>query len=647
MKSDYASPEKISVSLVLMILLLLFSMGVLLAPYFRDFIGDDYIQLWRIRDLLIAPESAYKIFSPYWTDWYYRPLQNLWFLLNRLIFGLLPPGYYFLQVYCHLIAISLLFQIARILGLGRWIAFGVAALFAINGQHQLTIGWISSIGNVLGITFSLAAFAAYLGYLQKPDRGRYLSLTVLCTIMAMLAHELGIVVPFLLVGLRLLWPISRRISRAEIISVIIIAVLTVLYASIQIIRPNANLVVDDDYFSSLPAAYTPAQIGQFASAVLYRWFLFSITADPLSDIGTILPTTITSWLIIFVILALTSVVFIRGNLATRIGLLWTGLQLGFILTALWNYRPELFDSRHLYGAWAGLCILFGGLLYSLREINRVRYWISRQRIIYLGGSTAMLSLFLIFQLMILRSEQKALLGHARLVERSEQQLKEILPEPDSHNRLFANRFILTPPYLPPVASVWFDMPNLTGGSLDALKNKQIVNYQDYVFDYENGVLYNLMPELQQSKRTVFLWRESPVSANLLYEKSKRLLYSEEIELDKVLEGFGENRFGIALQPAEVGWTSIRYAANIPIESRLAFGLFPRSKQAYRVRVIGDEGKSRILYSLEATTDAAEWLDIDLPLADYEGQDVDIYFEYRPGFPLEAQGFWANPRFIID
>ncbi len=242
---------------------------------------------------MAAPENAVEIFGPFWTDWYYRPLQNLWFLLNRLIFGQLPPGYYFLQIYCHLITVSLVFLIAKSLRLGRWIAFGVATLFAINGQHQLTVGWISSIGNVLGTMFALAAFAAYLGYLQKPNRKRYLPLTILFTLLSLLSNEVGIVLPFFLVGLRLLWPVSIQISRSEKVSAAILVCLTALYIIIQIIRPNANLVVGDDFISSLPGAFTPDQIGQFTSATLSRWLQFSISADTLSGIETVLATSIT------------------------------------------------------------------------------------------------------------------------------------------------------------------------------------------------------------------------------------------------------------------------------------------------------------------------------------------------------------------
>ncbi|MCI0397982.1 MAG: hypothetical protein L0322_24055, partial [Chloroflexi bacterium] len=128
-----------------------------LPPYADSFIGDDFVQQWRIRHLVHNPAGAYRILSPFWTDWYYRPAQNLWFLANRLLFGLQPAAYYALQIGWHLLAVALVYRLARRLGLGRPGALAGAALFAINAQHALTVSWISSIAIIMAAVFSLVA----------------------------------------------------------------------------------------------------------------------------------------------------------------------------------------------------------------------------------------------------------------------------------------------------------------------------------------------------------------------------------------------------------------------------------------------------------------------------------------------------------
>ncbi len=73
-----------------LVLLFLFTVWLYLPDYSDSFVGDDFVQQWRIRKVIEDPIQAYRIFNPVWTDWYYRPMQNLWFLGNRLLFGVNP-----------------------------------------------------------------------------------------------------------------------------------------------------------------------------------------------------------------------------------------------------------------------------------------------------------------------------------------------------------------------------------------------------------------------------------------------------------------------------------------------------------------------------------------------------------------------------
>ena len=143
--------------LPILVVLLLLAAWLYLPPFAFTFIGDDFMQQWRIRMFLDAPLQVVRVLRPGWTDWYYRPLQHAWFLANRLAFGLNPFGYYLLQAWWHTLAVALLYRLARGLRLPAWAALLAAALFAFNGQHQLTVNWISSIAIIMGGVFSLLA----------------------------------------------------------------------------------------------------------------------------------------------------------------------------------------------------------------------------------------------------------------------------------------------------------------------------------------------------------------------------------------------------------------------------------------------------------------------------------------------------------
>src|SRR5690554_585154 len=78
--------------------IILLAAALYLPPYKEAFVGDDYLHLGYIAGFLDNPLRSLRVFYPLWTTWYYRPLQNLWFLANRSLFALTPFGYYYLQV---------------------------------------------------------------------------------------------------------------------------------------------------------------------------------------------------------------------------------------------------------------------------------------------------------------------------------------------------------------------------------------------------------------------------------------------------------------------------------------------------------------------------------------------------------------------
>ena len=202
MSSRKSPRQPLPVVYGVMIALLLATLLIYWPPYAGAFVGDDYVQLRYVRDFLERPFSAYQVFNPFWLKWYYRPLQNLWFLANRLVFGLNPFGYYYLQICLHLVAVALVYRVARQTGLGATAALAGAALFAIRDHHADVVAWISSIAIVLAAVFTLLALSSYLSYRRRPARHTLL-LTALFFLLALLSHEEGFLLPPLLLFWRL------------------------------------------------------------------------------------------------------------------------------------------------------------------------------------------------------------------------------------------------------------------------------------------------------------------------------------------------------------------------------------------------------------------------------------------------------------
>jgi hypothetical protein len=639
-----------SFSLWFLVLLFLFSVWLYSPDYSDSFVGDDFVQQWRIRKLIEDPIQAYKIFNPIWTDWYYRPIQNLWILGNRLLFDVNPYGYYYLQIGWHLLAISLLYRLSRKLKVNIPGALTTAVLFAVSSQHLLTVSWISSIGNVISASTALVATLAFTSYLEDRNNNRYLFITWVFLLISLLAHELAFFLPFLLLGL---WWVSVRqekSERIEIKGVVVLFGIAIAFALIQIFRPNANVHISSSYFVNLEKVIRPSEIAGFLSSLSVRWLAMGELMQSRNLVNFISNNLLLQIAVVMAILVMIVIWFMRGNTAIRFGLIWAALQLYFLFLVLWVQRPDLLDGRHLYSAWAGLSLALGASLqFALDfQIPNIRYrwlWKRRHPVILF-----VVPLFLIFQIRELQITQETISNLTRLVKQSEVQMKTILPEVNDETRVFSSRFILSPEYFAPAAAVWYGRSEIIGGSLDVLKKYSRATNQFFVFDHDDGSLYNLMPELQRFRETYLLWRTPPKSVQLLSGDQSVDLDESNIGLDQIIGPKDDRRIAIGLSGQESGWISFSYQLTVPKGGQLAFSIAGIDGQVFRVRILptaSKEPKVVFAQSFEATTDGY-WFDALLPLELYEGQDIELYFELNSGSSGQSmQGYWGNPRIVVN
>ena len=600
--------------------LLLLCAWLYFPPYFDSFVGDDFVQQWRIREFVTAPADAYQILHPFWTNWYYRPLQNLWFLGNRLQFGLNPFGYYTLQILCHLLAISLLVRMVRLLRLPPWAVLATAVLFAINGQHQLTVSWISSIGIVLGAVFSLAAATTYLTYLHQEKMG-WLIITFVFVMLALLAHEEGmLIIPFLL-AIWLTQP--RRLSRPRDIGFfILMSGLLAGYVALQLSRPNVHIAVDGDYISRLLTAVSPNDWGAFALEAVTRWLGFEGQAGnlmaqpvltPFAGMGILIGAGLAFW---------------AGSRAVRLGLLWAGFHLGFIYLGLWSQRPELFDGRHLYNAWIGISLALGAILAQAASSIK---WTpgSRGRRGSTGVGLALaLFLFLWLHIQAVQSGMTRFYQLTRQVKAAEADMKAILPEVNEQTQVFATRFLLTAQYFAPAAGVWYDDPNLKGGSLNILQKYDAVPPHFYLFDYEEGRLTNLMPELQAATKTIFLWNQEPVVTNA------------NLAQNTIVGSTTARHLALKIVPETSGWATLHYTAEVPPESWLMTAVRGRPGQQFQILINGD-----VVFSYALANSHNHWQAVEIPLNQFANQTITIQFQTAGS--ANEPGYWSVPRLVIN
>jgi tetratricopeptide (TPR) repeat protein len=153
------------------------------AMVWRSFVNDS----WWFRNPLKLPQSSY-----------YRPLQDVWLAANYHLFGLAPPGWHLMIVAVHLIAVWLVFQIARELTDSRWTPIIAATLFGVLPIHAQAVVWPTAIPLPLSAVFGLVALLFFIR--RERDRRATKILAPLFYAMALLSHESAAVFPLIVVA---------------------------------------------------------------------------------------------------------------------------------------------------------------------------------------------------------------------------------------------------------------------------------------------------------------------------------------------------------------------------------------------------------------------------------------------------------------
>jgi protein O-mannosyl-transferase len=151
-----------------------------------SFIPNSFVRdVWWFRDPGHLPQSQY-----------YRPLEDVWLALNYHLFGLNPLGWHAAMVAVHLVAVWLVFCLARALTRDRIAAAIAALLFGVMPIHADTISWGRSIPLPLSAIFQMGALLCFIRRASAPRRNLALALTLFA--LALLTHEGAVVFPVII-----------------------------------------------------------------------------------------------------------------------------------------------------------------------------------------------------------------------------------------------------------------------------------------------------------------------------------------------------------------------------------------------------------------------------------------------------------------
>ena len=199
----------------------------LLPTLASPFFADDYFHIEHAAHLREALTHGWVLpidaAGAWWTPpglsvEYFRPLVVVSFAVDRLLYGDHAAGYHLTNLLLHLATTLLLWGIARhVLGRG-FAAWAAAALFAIHPAHTVAVGWISGRTDVLATVFYAAAFLLYLE--SRPLRAASaprLALSCLGFALALLAKEMAITLPAVILAHNLLVPRGEPLARRLVV----------------------------------------------------------------------------------------------------------------------------------------------------------------------------------------------------------------------------------------------------------------------------------------------------------------------------------------------------------------------------------------------------------------------------------------------
>ena len=175
--------------------------GLVVAAYFPAFLAGF---VWD--DRIFTGTPLVRDWSGLWRIWFspaeieneahYWPLLYTTFWLEHKLWGYAPAGYHVVNVLLHFANTLLLWRLlARLAVPGAWV---VAAVFAVHPLHVESVVWIMERKDVLSGLFYLAAFSAWIRFVEetRPKRRRRSYLLALALfVLGLLSKSIVVTLP--------------------------------------------------------------------------------------------------------------------------------------------------------------------------------------------------------------------------------------------------------------------------------------------------------------------------------------------------------------------------------------------------------------------------------------------------------------------
>jgi tetratricopeptide (TPR) repeat protein len=137
----------------------------------------------------------------------WHPLTWLSHMLDCELFGTKAGRHHLMSLLIHIINTVLLFVVLRKMTGALWPSAFVAAAFALHPLHVESVAWIAERKDILSGLFWILTMAAYLQYVKRPGKVKYM-LTGVVFALGLMAKPMLVTLPFVLLLLDF-WPLER------------------------------------------------------------------------------------------------------------------------------------------------------------------------------------------------------------------------------------------------------------------------------------------------------------------------------------------------------------------------------------------------------------------------------------------------------
>ena len=168
---------------------------------------------------------------------FWHPLTWVSHMIDIELFGFRPGLHHLVNVWLHILSTVLLYGLVTKMTGERGRAAFVAAIFAIHPLRVESVAWVAERKDVLSTFFWLLALVAYVEYVAKPGRGRYVMVLALF-VLGLLAKPMVLTLPVVLVLLDV-WPL-RRFGRAALLEKVPFLVVSMAAAAVTIWAQHAG-----------------------------------------------------------------------------------------------------------------------------------------------------------------------------------------------------------------------------------------------------------------------------------------------------------------------------------------------------------------------------------------------------------------------